>query len=405
MNNIYIASTFFCLVHLPITLVALYFLKHSKPIVFKGILLTSIGFGIYMQGSIGNHLLLSLVATLVFCLKRKRYSIPFLLLTWLVLNQMEFIKTLTLIHFDVRIPSMLSYKLSPILTGLFVGNLMLYQPKKQTYIDFLITSSLGLLWVFIPLNQLSTVTFDIKNTDFRKGMVYLSVGLAFHLLFFVPFNHWTSIGLHSTFSLNFVQTWFVFIFNGFKFIALFISITCFTLGLCSIFYTSYSMKEVKSIFKWIQNEFFFQTTQTKNIYYFLGGISIIILSGNSWFHVLISSPLLLLMLYARNRKSRIFKILTTLSLFTLALTLSLNSLHEIKTLFSGLLSLHTLFYFYNELYIIFSLQGNFILFAVLLFLFPLIIKKRWAIHHFLIGSDKKYYPELVFILIALAQIQ
>ena len=258
-----------------------------------------------------------------------------------------------------------------VLGFILIGQCLQFFKKQQVKtIDYI---GLSLFSVVFPM--LSIVKFEKIHQLLlisEKGLVlkkylFTSVklmifALVFRLLVLVPCSVIVDYGIHSEFSLNFVQAWFCVFSNAILMIGELLFSSIIAISLINIYtgvISDYSFDLKNNDFL----DFSFSTllgspklknTVLSSVLFFALCIAI----GLGVFQAVTGSFFFFITLFFFKKKRFIRKLGYFPMLFFL-LSLSVFNFHEFKFVIQGMLSIHTLFLYFNELYLIYAIGGEF----------------------------------------------
>lgn len=270
--------------------------------------------------------------------------------------------------------------------------------------------SLSLLSIVLPIlafvqfekviSLFNNFTFSkIELKSFKLACKILFFGLVVRLFFIVPSMQVIAMGIHSEFSLNMPQAIIALGSNGVYIIG---QLVFSYIVLYSMLVLAKNEVDGKEI---VQEKLFsFRFVNTPVVQNSL--ILFVIFYASGVGLILSVFCFVFLLLYGFFCYSKLqSKLVAIILLLFLFLALTSENIYQFKFVIQGLFSIHTLFQYYNELYLIYAAGGGFYLSTGLLILFTLILKYRKPILNRFLANSSKYDIVYVFLLPLIILIQ
>ena len=205
----------------------------------------------------------------------------------------------------------------------------------------------------------------------------------FRLLILIPCLEIVEKGIHAEFHLNFVQSWFAVFSNVILLTGNLLFSSLIGISLINIFSGFLSKKKLDFNADYFIDSNLISLLKDSKFKYTLLSVLFLfvvcIVIGLGYFQALIGSFFLLCTLFLFKKKS-IIKIFWPFPMLFLFLSLTVSNLYEFKFVVQGTLSFHTLFWLYNELYLIHAIGGEFYLsLLVILIGFVILYNKNFIL--------------------------
>jgi len=411
--NLYIQSDTFIFFHLPIT-IFLFFLfgeKLKKHVHWLLIISLTLGAVIQINNLLLCLVILTVTATNWIARERKNGLIVFNITTWIMLVNFKFILKSWVQGDEYLYPNLNILNINNwLLMFFFLMQIYLIKSSTKTikFTNFALASLLPL--IALPLTLPTSKKWRLNPKLTKEKLLsfnFFCLALILKLIFIIPFETWAKTGIHAGFSLNIVQAWALLFFNSASIIFNITYALLFIKGFSIIF--SSSSVQFKSLKEELYTKVlspYYKIVEGKNSFY-TGGLiavlTIILFSGLNWYQMIGIPTLLFSYWIFLNNSSILSKYFKFLMIGLVFLFLFTNTFIELKVMLTGLVSLPTLFIYYNEYYIFHGFNSEPLTALILVTLTILIFKSRNQIYFFA-QNHMKYSIIILYPLLSLIQL-
>lgn len=277
-----------------------------------------------------------------------------------------------LLNKSFGISSLIKFPVLLIGIGLVGQIIQFFKQRSVKSFDYVGISLLSFIFPILAIVKFEKTLKLLLNSQtevFQKKHIITSLKLlffafVFRLLILIPCLEIVEKGIHAEFHLNFVQSWFAIFSNLILLTGKLLFSSLIGISLINIFsgFLSKSYSDFNAD-DFIDTNLILLLKDSRLKYTLLSVLFlfvICIIIGLGYFQAVSGSVFLFCALFLIKKKS-IIKIFWTFPMLFLFLSLTVSNLYEFKFVVQGAFSFHTLFWLYNELYLIYAIGGEFYL--------------------------------------------